>query len=493
MTNALKVDDPDSGGDERAQRFRSPRYRTTELNMGRLEALFEHGGGQFAGEVVDFSAAGLALSVDDARGTALFLAGDRISSLRVCRGDTQFFDGPATLRSVRPHEEAGKLLLGVCFERGTLEMRKLYDLDTRVEAERHFASSFGELDALHGIAPKFKAWVGDVGYALDGLRERLLADEQRIARFDRLTRETAAKEIVDVVFAKLRPYMAASLAELHELVGGLDEGQHQVHRRYFQRHLLAKFIDESPFFHRCYTKPLGYAGDYEMMNMIYGDHRQGATLYSQAVNMFGLDTTGARAVASRAPFVAGLVAELARRRPLTRLASLACGPAREISTLLKTNALDDATVTLLDVEPLAIRYCEKVLLPELRESGRNTRIQFIRESVRQIIRQRRLDAVLERQDVIVSMGLFDYFGDDLFRHLLRRLYDLLQPDGHLIIGNFDYTNDSRYLMEYAMDWPLQYRTADDLRALAAVLPAEAEVEVVAEPMRVNLFLQIRKP
>src|SRR5205085_1636770 len=33
MTNALKVDDPDRGGDERAQRFRSPRYRITELNM----------------------------------------------------------------------------------------------------------------------------------------------------------------------------------------------------------------------------------------------------------------------------------------------------------------------------------------------------------------------------------------------------------------------------------------------------------------------------
>ena len=163
MTNALKVDDPDSGRNERPRRFRSPRYCVTELNVGRLEALFEHGGGQFEGEVVDFSAAGLALSVDDARGAGLFLPGDRISSLRICRGDVLFFDGPATLRSVRRREEAGKLLLGVCFDRGTLEMRKLYDLDTRLEAERHFASSFGELDALHSIAPKFKAWVGDVG------------------------------------------------------------------------------------------------------------------------------------------------------------------------------------------------------------------------------------------------------------------------------------------------------------------------------------------
>jgi len=490
MVNALNLETSAFPGGTKARRLRSPRYRPAEFRIGVLDATFEHGATMATGQVVDFSGEGLALSLED-DGSSLFLAGDRLSCLRVHRGDDVFFNGHAIIRNVRELE--GRLVLGIAFENSWLDMGKFYELDMRLDLEQRFSRSFCDIDALSEIDPRFKAWVADVGYVLDELHARLSSEERRIRGLDHLTQDAASKETIEVVTGRLRTYMTARIAELNELVGGLDERGHQVYRAYFQHHLLAKFVDESPFFYRCHAKPLGYAGDYEVMNMVYRDHRLGTSLYGQVLSVFGLGITAARAVANRVPLVSGLVADIARERPISRLTSLACGPAREISELLETTALEGSTVTLLDVEPLAIQYCEKVLLSQVRQKERNVQIRFIRESVRQIIRQKRLDAVLDQQDVIVSMGLFDYFGDKLFQQLLLRLYELLRPGGHLIVGNFDHTNDSRFLMEYVMEWYLQYRSADQLRDLASVLPREAGIRVESEPLGVNLFLHITKP
>ena len=43
-----------------------------------------------------------------------------------------------------------------------------------------------------------------------------------------------------------------------------------VHKAYARRELHPLTMC-SPFVHRTYTKPLGYAGDYEMMNMMLGE------------------------------------------------------------------------------------------------------------------------------------------------------------------------------------------------------------------------------
>ena len=488
--SVLSLDATETSSTAQPRRLRTPRYRVSEFGSGPLEASFEKGGTRMVCDVVDFSSAGVGLAVH-AADASLFLPGDPLCAMRVRRADAVLFEGRATIRNVRFAD--GKVLVGASFDGTTFDMGRFYDLDLRHDVGERWNRAFDQIGRAGDVDPRFKAWVTDVAYVLDELHDQLAAEEQRVRGLDYIAREATAKETVELVAARLGAVMTPRIAELNAIVAPFDEEAHRVHRAYFQRRLLARFIDESPFFHRCYAKPLGHAGDYEIMNMVYRDHRPGTTMYGQALSMFGLDITASRAVANRIPFVSRLVAEVARRQPLKRLTSLACGPAREIAALLGTELLDGATVTLLDVEPLAIRYCEKTLLPQAAASGRDVQIRFIRESVRQIIRQRRLGEVLESQDVIVSLGLFDYFGDNLFQQLLARLYELLQPGGHLIIGNFDHTNDSRFLMEYVMEWYLQYRSADELRALAGVLPRDAQVSVDAEPLGINLFLHVRKP
>jgi extracellular factor (EF) 3-hydroxypalmitic acid methyl ester biosynthesis protein len=472
-----------------AKRLRSSRYRPSDFRLGSLRATFEHCSTPAGeGEVVDFSGQGIALAVDDTAG--IFLSGDSLPYLRVFRGRETFYDGPAVVRHVR--EEKGRLVLGLAFQGAWMDLGKLYQVDLRLDLEERFGAFFEGLAALDRIDPRFKAWVADVQYLLEELRSRLDEEEKRIANLDLLTREATARETVDLVTCALRSHMEARIAELNEIVAGFDEPLHQIHRLYFQRHLKELFLT-SPFAQRCLHKPLGYAGDYEVMNMLYRDHREGASLFGRVVNAFSCSLSAARANINRVQYLRGRLAGILRERPCAAIASIGCGPAQEIRDLIAQHPeVNGASVTLLDIEPMAIQYCEKVLLSDLVRSGRNVQVQFIRESVRELIRQERLDEVLEPQDVVVSAGLFDYFGDKMFQRLLTRLYGLLRPGGHLFIGNVNVNNDSRVLMEYMAEWYLHHRSPADLRALARVLPDGAEVQVQAEPLGVNLFLQISK-
>jgi extracellular factor (EF) 3-hydroxypalmitic acid methyl ester biosynthesis protein len=473
------------------RRLRSSRYSPNELALGELAAEFLHVDEEpRTGSVLNFSGEGLALAVDGQRD--MFLAGDLLSHLRVYRGDHVFYDGAAVVRHI--HEVEGRTVLGISFQGSMFDLAKLHEVDLREAVQQRvdaFAASARQLDRIDG---RFKAWVADAGYYLSGLRETLGREEAQIADEDRYTREAASREILEYVVPRLSAHMQPAFAELRRLVADCDAEAHQRYRQYFQRQLLPAFIDESPFFRRCYRKPLGYAGDYEMMNMVYEDHFAGDTLFGKAINAFGCRIRAAQAVINRIPFLAQNVATAIAGRGDPRIASVACGPAREISWLLEHSPeIEGAQITLMDIEPQAIRFCQRTLLSQLKRSGRNVQIRFVKESVRTLIRDRNIEEVLAPQDVIVSVGLFDYFNDRLFRVLLGRFYELLRPGGHLIVGNFNRDNEDRVLMEYAMEWFLYHRSREELAALAADLPAGARVTVEAEPLDVNLFLHIERP
>ena len=57
------------------------------------------------------------------------------------------------------------------------------------------------------------------------------------------------------------------------------------HRAFGQRQLHPHLLC-APFIHRTYTKPLGYAGDYEMMNMIVRNGLEGNSLYAKLTNAY---------------------------------------------------------------------------------------------------------------------------------------------------------------------------------------------------------------
>jgi extracellular factor (EF) 3-hydroxypalmitic acid methyl ester biosynthesis protein len=147
--------------------------------------------------------------------------------------------------------------------------------------------------------------------------------------------------------------------------------------------------------------------------------------------------------------------------------------------------------SLLDQDEEALgEAARRIAAVELRTGGL-VRARYIRESVRTMLRSRHLLETLGRYHVVYSLGLFDYLTAPVAQAVLGRLYQLLEPGGTLIVGNFHVGNPTRWYMDYWMDWSLLYRTEEELLALARALPG-AECSISFEATAAQMFLFARK-
>jgi extracellular factor (EF) 3-hydroxypalmitic acid methyl ester biosynthesis protein len=256
----------------------------------------------------------------------------------------------------------------------------------------------------------------------------------------------------------------------------------------------------APFPHRAYYKPLGYAGDFEMVNMMARNAREGASLYGVAVNSWFLAQPPAEAHRNR---IVNLVQHLhdeavrvrSRGRPL-RVFNVACGPAEETRRFLQQHAISSqAEFTLLDFSAETLDYTRSMLETEAQRRGRASKFEFVKKSVHHLIKESVRGARTAQTgqfDLVYCAGLFDYLTDEVCRRLMNLMYDWLAPGGLLLATNVETGNPLRYGMEHLLDWHLVYRNGGDMLRIAPDAPA-AEVQPTIEKTSFNVFLEVRKP
>jgi extracellular factor (EF) 3-hydroxypalmitic acid methyl ester biosynthesis protein len=475
---------------KRLRRLRARRVRTEELQLEGLEATGRHATlGAVRATVEDLSLTGAALVMHDAAPRAgLVLTGDRLERLELaCRGAV-LYQGDAHVRRVS--ERGNDLVLGVEVQSSTIDLSELYRLGAR--------HSFTErLDAVlepheDDVSNAFKVWVSDLRTSLEKLKTFLDAEERALENLDLFSRQQALKTYLSETAPRLVERMNEASRELAALVGGLSEDQHPIHRAYYKSQLLPLIL-HSPLLKRAFAKPLGHAGDYEMMNMLYRDHAEGDSLFGRVLNLYAAQEPAGKATVNRLDYLQQKIRSTIEARGRVRLASVGCGPARELAMLLEeTPELGRyLEVALIDQEERVLTYCERTLSPLAAKTG--VKVQFIRESVRRLLTASKLKDALGERDLIYSAGLFDYLNPRSFSALLAVLYDALSPGGHLCVGNFATHNPSRYFMEYCLDWFLIHRSPEELLEFGRALkPAPIRVQVDAEPSGINLFLRIWK-
>lgn len=483
---------PVSDRSERAARtpiLRARRIPVDVERMGPAVATMRHPGvGTITGDVQDLSLMGVAVVLpvrNDVDG--LLLSGDRLDGLEITVGGRLLYQGSGVIR--RLSEESDRQIVGIEVEEPGLDLGELY----RTEARQSFAQRLQALESSardDQISATFKAWVADMRSQLETVREFLRQEELALAGEDRLTREEKEAEYLELLRPRFVAAMERMRDRLNEAVDNLAEHEHAIYRAYCRRHLVPLIL-ESPFARRSLEKPLGYAGDYEMMNMLYRDHAEGETLFGKALNLYATSEVVARANINRIEYLGEKIrrAIAASDRGRVRIASIGCGPAREVSELLqKSPELGERLeVALIDQEDRSIAFCERTLTPLVRTTG--LRVQFIRESVRRLLSTKRLGQALGTRELIYSAGLFDYLADRSFQALLQVLWEAIHPGGSLVVGNVAEGNPSRWIMEYVLDWFLIHRSPADLLRLGEGLsPEPTRMEVESEPTGVNLFL-----
>ena len=231
------------------------------------------------------------------------------------------------------------------------------------------------------------------------------------------------------------------------------------------------------------------------MNMLYRDHAEGDSLFAKALNIYAAQEPAAQANINRIGYLRRLISNVLERASgrRARIASIGCGPAKEIVELLRAEPGlgERLQIALVDQEEQAIRYCERTLGPVAAATG--ARVEYIRESVRRLLTERQLLHVLGQRDLIYSAGLFDYLSQRTFSALLSSLYDALSDGGLLVVGNVAEHNPTRWFMEYCLDWFLIHRSREELTELGSRLaPEPSLLTVEAESLGVNLFLSIRR-
>jgi extracellular factor (EF) 3-hydroxypalmitic acid methyl ester biosynthesis protein len=212
---------------------------------------------------------------------------------------------------------------------------------------------------------------------------------------------------------------------------------------------------------RSYAKPMGYPGDFQIMNQVYDWERRGNGVYEMLMHRLGLDV--AECIKTRMEVVQERIAETVfgedRGRP-ARIMSLGSGPAREIEQFLTgvCNTDGHADFTLIDQEEDALRYASEKTYPHLLRLARRYSVRCLNLSFTDILRGTSGMNTLPPQDLIYSVGLLDYLTDRRATSLVHRLYEQLAPGGLLIIGNMNETSLSNlWPMEFITDWTLEYR------------------------------------
>ncbi len=234
-------------------------------------------------------------------------------------------------------------------------------------------------------------------------------------------------------------------------------------------HPLQRLLHQDPFTYRAFSKPRGYAGDAVMMDYIYGlgeastaAHR--ATPLGRAIFAHMSTRPSACAVRYRRRLLAGLIDRTASRGGDTVFA-LAAGHLREVelSSAVQNGEITSFVAMDQDTESLAVVARDYARLGVSAVSG----------SVRHLLSGKAQPGTF---DFVYAAGLFDYLGAPVATALTRKLFDMTRPGGMLLIPNFKTGARDTGYMEAFMDWRLIYRDHDDMRALAAALPADGLVD-----------------
>ena len=369
------------------------------------------------------------------------------SQARVCRTERNVFGAKIAFK----------------FEDGFIDFDKLLNRNLHAQILTKASLDYSESERL--VPREYRMLCADVLKLLRAYQSILAPDPSQAPEFAcRIDNDTAFEACED----RLMQHWRSLWRTANDIVRTvMDDRERREATKEFTELVLTPEMRKGAVIDRGYAKPFGYPGDFEIMNYVYDWKRVGSTAYEMLVHRCGLEVS--EFVKTRMEVVRGQIKETLLRelgRP-ARVLSLGSGPAREVELFLASSAAQSgrAEFTLIDQEQRALRYANEKTYPHTLKSQGRYSVRALNISFTDILRGISAMNSLPQQDLIYSLGLFDYLTDRRATSLLRRLYDMLAPGGLLIIGNMNETPLSGlWPLEFITDWTLHYR--DDPQMLA---------------------------
>lgn len=216
--------------------------------------------------------------------------------------------------------------------------------------------------------------------------------------------------------------------------------------------------------HHSLYKPLGYAGDYLIIDWIY-ERRADSLGIGGLWDEFYQRQAAPQAVRNRKQYFIDLFGSLCRKTGHgISVLDLACGPCRDVVEAVARagSAAFGSYLHCVDMDSRAIEYAEDLtccVADRVSLEWENKNVFLLRPG--------------RKYDLVWSAGLFDYLDDRQAVLLLRKMWSWTADGGLMAVGNFHPDNPTRNYMEWCGGWRLIHRTDDDYARLcqAAGIPA----------------------
>ncbi len=299
-------------------------------------------------------------------------------------------------------------------------------------------------------------------------------------------------EIAEPLMQRARSYFDA----LEEVASSVVTELQSTHRVFAQT-AIHPLILRAPFVYRTFAKPLGYAGDYQMVNQMLQDPRDGASTYFQIINALFLNAAVARAHRNRIDILTATLSELATGEGAAgdggavRILNVGCGPAVEIQRLIAEHpAPGRLAFTLMDFSEETLAYTRDRIAEACARRGVQVEVELVHESVHNLLKRASGGRMKDERkfDFVYCAGLFDYLSDKVCMRLLQYFAARTRPGGGMLVTNVHRSNPEKNVMEHLLEWHLIYRDEADMRRLAP--PRTTLGPVFTDETGVNVFMRL---
>jgi len=468
-----------SGAIGQAQRFRRRRYDAPEMFNGAPPVLY------FDDDVFDLkniSGSGAGAVAFSSECDAAFGGADRVGVLRLVQSGKQLFLGAA--RVVRTENRGSKAFAGFSLEGAQFDLAELKKANAAAFASR-------APDEAPGVPQEYKAFCADVVSFVAGYLNRI---DRLIAPIERTLSVAEANAIARDMCASAAPGWREIVKLGNELVIPVQRMKHErmALKAYTERVLTRSLLDGEGW-RRTYVKPMGYPGDYRIMNYIYDGDPVGGDVKSKFLHLLSL--VGAEPVRTRMFKLAEIIAAQTSGVPESETVSalsIGAGPAREIAEVVAlANGRRTWRFALLDQESEALEYAASSFAEN--PLSKRVEIEAVNASFTEMLDPTPAAALAEKAHIIYSAGLVDYLNPLAARRFLKRLYEMVRPGGSIVIGNVnDKASGMLWPSEFVVDWSLYFRSRNEMLDMASGIP-DAQVTVETDSLDAIYFLIVRKP
>ncbi len=472
------------GAEGRRINYRAERYKARDIFRAGLPKV-ELGGAEYMLENISIS--GLAFAVP--KNHDFVLDQERTVPFKLTYQDKVLFENTATVARREKNsfgERVGLQFVDTICD--VLRMKQRYQ-DVLLQREL-FTNAFSKLSL---VAPEYKELCGDTLFTLRKYKALSEAKQQYIDD-GVLTEQDVLAELEPALLHEWRQLWLAGNAQVEGIMN--DPDKLVAYKTYTESVLTPEFMG-APIWDRSYHKPLGYPGDFVIMDYLYSMKREGKDLYAKLLHYLGIEM--GEFIRTRMEMMRGFIADFISEKStdahkkIIAVSTIGCGSAVELRTYLQAAALSHKVeLTLLDQDERAMREAYDHAYTQSLRHGGNVSLKCFNTSFMELMQAGKLFKTFPQQDMIYSLGIMDYMAQKRAKQMVEGLYEHLAPGGLLVVGNINNTEGyPLWPLEFIFDWNLVYRSKQDMLDLASDLNAKS-VEIYVDKSTYKYFLCIRK-